>query len=316
MLFSVLIAHYNNAQYLDNALQSVLNQTYTHWEIILVDDASNDNVTTLLQKYKTNTRIKIYHNAKNFGCGYTKNRCAALATGDILGFLDPDDALHPNALQIMVDAHINQPQCSLIHSTHYICNASLVVNRVAEYPKAIPKNTPYLMLSDGSIHHFATFKKSAYIKTEGLCKNNKKAVDQDLYYLLEEEGDIFFINQPLYYYRIHQGGISTTGNEAETTLWHYAIIEKACLRRIIKLKLNKQANYRILIKLYTTRLCKIRIFNSYRKKTWLKFMYNLFLFPFVGGAQNLISYAKKLPKEGATLIKKSFVVDNQIKVDG
>lgn len=315
MLFSVLIANYNNARYLDAALQSVINQTYTNWEIILVDDASTDDVSKVLQNYKTDSRIKVYNNDQNFGCGYTKNRCAKLATGEILGFLDPDDALHPDALQTMVNAHISKLQCSLIHSTHYICNATLEVNRIADYPRALPKETPYLLVSDGRIHHFATFKNSAYLKTDGICRNNKKAVDQDLYYLLEEQGEVYFINQPLYYYRIHQGGISTTGKEAETTLWHYAIIEKACLRRIAKLKLANEPNSKSLIKLYITRLCKIRIFNSFRKKAWLNFTYNLLLFPFVGGAQNLISYAKKLPSEGASLIKKSFVVDHKIKVD-
>jgi hypothetical protein len=149
----------------------------------------------------------------------------------------------------------------------------------------------------------------------GICRDNQKAVDQDLYYLLEEVGEIFFVDTPLYYYRIHKGGISTMGKEAETTLWHYAIIEKACLRRIKKLKLTNEATSIDLLKLYTTRLCKIRIFNNFRKKAWLKFISNLLLFPLVGGAQNLINYAKKLPKEGATLIKKSFVVDHKIKVD-
>ena len=315
MLFSVLIANYNNSQYLDNALQSVLNQTYLNWEIILVDDASTDNLLTVLEKYKNENRIKVFHNPQNFGCGYTKNRCAGFAKGDILGFLDPDDALRPDALQIMVDAHQDKPKCSLIHSTHYICNSALAVKRVAEYPKALQKNVPYLMLSDGSIHHFATFKKNAYLQTEGISIDNKKAVDQDLYYLLEEVGDILFINQPLYYYRIHQGGISTSGKEAETTLWHYAIIEQACLRRIGKLKLEKDPKAKNCIKIYTTRLCKIKIFNSYRKKAWFNFAYNLALFPFVGGAGNLLSYAKKLPKEGSALIKKSFVVDHKIKVE-
>lgn len=315
MLFSVLIAHYNNARYLDTALQSVINQSYSNWEIILVDDASTDNVNLILEKYKTDSRINIYPNAKNFGCGYTKGRCATLASGEILGFLDPDDALHHNALQTMVNAHVSKPQCSLIHSTHYICNASLEVNRIADYPRALPKETPYLFVSDGRIHHFATFKKSAYLKTDGLCRNNKKAVDQDLYYLLEEEGEVHFINQALYYYRIHQGGISTMGNEAETTKWHYEIIEKACLRRIKKLKLANQTNANILLQMYTTRLCKIRIFKSFRNKAWLNFIYYLLQYPFLGGAQNLISYAKKIPLEGATLIKKSFVVDHKIKID-
>ena len=315
MLFSALIANYNNSKYLDNALQSVINQTYLDWEIILVDDASTDNLLAVLEKYTNENRIKVYHNSKNFGCGYTKNRCASLAQGNILGFLDPDDALHPDAIKIMVEAHTTKPECSLIHSTHFICDANLQVKRIADYPRALPLGIPYLLVSDGRIHHFSTFKKNAYQQTVGISKKNKKAVDQDLYYLLEEVGEIYFINQALYYYRIHQGGISTMGKEAETTLWHYGIIEEACIRRIKKLKLSKSLYTAKLIKTYNTRLCKIRIFKNFRKKAWFSFLYNLVLFPFVGGANNLWSYTQKLHKEGSSLIKKSFVVDHQIKVE-
>lgn len=312
MLFSVLIAHYNNSRFLTVALNSVLNQTYTNWEVILVDDGSTDEFEQVVAAYTAEPRIKIYRSNKNYGCGHAKRKCAEYATGQILAFLDPDDALEVNALEIMVKAHIEKPDCSIINSTHYICDEQLNSNRIAGYPRALPNGTPYLLLSDGRIHHFASFKKDCYDRTAGISASNKKAVDQDLYYKLEETGDVFFIDLPLYYYRIHKGSISNAGKEAEATLWHYAIIEEACLRRIQQIK-EQQPVQKKWIKIYRTRYYKIKAFRSYRTKSWFTLAGSLFLFPFVGGMGNLISYFKKLPKEGDALFKKSFSDNYEIK---
>jgi glycosyltransferase involved in cell wall biosynthesis len=314
MLFSVLMAHYNNARFLVHSINSVLAQNYTNWEIVLVDDGSTDEFETVIQAFKNDPRIKIFRNGKNRGCAFTKRKCVEKSSGELAGFLDPDDRLHPDAIQIMVDAHIQRFDCSLIHSTHYICDEAMRIIRIAEYAKALPAGTPYLLLNDGSVHHFATFKKSCYNKTTGIfCpKEIDKAIDQDLYYLLEEEGAIFFIDQPLYYYRVHQGGISTMGKEGITTMAHYAIIEAACLRRLEKLKGGNLPEKKYWIKKYRTRYYKIKIFNSFRRKTWGRFCFSLLMFPLVGGMQNLIQYARKFPTQGMALIKKSFVEDYKI----
>jgi glycosyltransferase involved in cell wall biosynthesis len=314
MLFSVLIANYNNSRFLDTAIKSILNQTYTNWEVVLVDDGSTDEFETAIAPFTTDSRIKIFKNKKNSGCGYTKRRCAANASGDILAFLDPDDALDPDALRIMTEAHLEHPACSIIHSTHYICDDLLTVKKTAAYPRALPDGTPYLLLNDGSVHAFATFKRSCYAKTEGISPQNKKAVDQDLYYKLEETGNILFLNKPLYYYRIHKGAISNAGQEAAATLAHYSIIEEACLRRIKNLETaHPPSSIRYWRKKYRTRYHKIRILHSFRKRDWLRFFYSALLFPFVGGSQNLVSYLGKLPREGMSLIRRSFITDYEIK---
>jgi glycosyltransferase involved in cell wall biosynthesis len=308
MLFSVLMAHYNNTAYLAQALDSVLQQTYSNWELILVDDASTENLDTALEPYHGDPRIKVFKNSFNRGCGYTKRQCAGLASGQLMGFLDPDDTLHPDALAIMVNAHMSKPQCSIIHSTHHICDEKLLAKRIADYPRALPPDIPYLLLNDGRVHAFATFKKSCYDRTEGISAGNLKAVDQDLYYKLEETGSIHFIDQPLYYYRIHRNSISNYGNEAKATLCHYEIIMEACRRRM-KLKAEPQS----VMKAYRVHLRKISIFYSFRKRKWLPFAWHLFLYPFNGGLKNLVSYFRKLPKQGMALVRRSFVDNYEIK---
>ncbi|MEO5562139.1 MAG: glycosyltransferase family 2 protein, partial [Chitinophagaceae bacterium] len=165
MLFSILIANYNNSRFLENALISVLTQSYSNWEVILVDDGSIDEFEQAVAPFRNDHRIKIYKNEINQGCGYTKRRCAEKASGQIVGFLDPDDSLHPEAIEIMIKAHAEKPEHSLIHSTHFICDKDLNMIRISEYPRPLPPNTPYLMVSDGRIHHFATFKTSFYDQT-------------------------------------------------------------------------------------------------------------------------------------------------------
>jgi len=312
MLFSVLIANYNNSTYLKTALASVLTQSYTNWEVILVDDASTDDFTTIIAEYLYEKRIKVFQNDYNSGCGFTKRRCASLANGQLLGFLDPDDSLQPNALEIMCKAHIIKPETSLIHSTHYICNKELEQVRVAEYTKAIPAGETYLLLNDGRVHAFASFKKNCYQQTRGISSKNMKAVDQDLYYLLEETGTLTFINIPLYNYRIHERSISTSGKEGEATLWHYQVIQDACLRRIQQLK-HQNTSGKAWIRKYRTHYYKIGIFNNYRRKQWFSFIKCLCIFPLVGGMGNIVSYLGKLPKGGLTMVKRSFIYDHQIK---
>jgi glycosyltransferase involved in cell wall biosynthesis len=313
MLFSVLIANYNNSAFLATALNSVLCQRYPGWEIILVDDGSTDEFEKVILPFTNDTRIKIYRNEENFGCGYTKRKCGEYASGSLLGFLDPDDSLHPEALAIMARAHMESPECSLIHSTHYICDEELNVIRIADYPRPLPAGIPYLLVSDGRIHHFATFKKYLYDRTKGISPLNKKAVDQDLYYKLEEVGEVLYIATPLYYYRIHPGAISNAGQEKKAMMANYSIVMEACIRRIRHLKSLPQTGSADWIRKYRICYYKIKIFNSFRKKEYLRFLASLFIYPFVGGLGNMIRYSKKLPKEGFQLIRKSLIDSYEIK---
>jgi len=312
MLFSILVAHYNNASFLATALNSVLTQQYKNWEIIIVDDASTDHFESVMAKFAADSRIRVFRNRKNMGCGFTKRRCAELANGELLGFLDPDDALHPEAMSIMAQAHLDNPGHSLIYSSQFICDASLQVKRIAEYIKALPFGVPYLLLGDGSIHHFVTFPKKAYKKTGGIEPANKRAVDKDLYYRLEETGKVLFIDTPLYYYRIHSGSISNLGQERSATLAHYQVARNACLRRINDLKKNRVSDSVEMIRKYRTCYYKLAIFENFKTRKWSRLMGSVLAYPFVGGWSSLISYARKLPVEGRSLLRKSFLEHYEI----
>lgn len=230
-LFSILIANYNNGRYIQNCIKSIFNQTYTKWEIIIVDDGSTDNSIELIQSLsESDSRISFFRNKSNHGCGFTKNKCAKLASGEICAFLDPDDQILPNAIQKMVWIHLQHPNLSIVFSTLYKCDENL---------KIIEHITPALsegivvasQIEKKQISAFASYKNKLYLKTEGIDPRLPKAVDQDLYLKMEELGPVYFYPEPLYLYRIHENGISTTKNVYKAQYWEYLVIYKACIRR-------------------------------------------------------------------------------------
>jgi len=158
----------------------------------------------------------------------------------------------------MVNEHTRLPQYSLINSTHYLCNEQLEVLGIADYPSQIPSHESLLVGGAGAIHHFAVFKRAFYNQTIGISAEYKRAVDQDLYYKLEETGPVAYIDIPLYFYRFHANGISTMGaNINAAHNWHLKVRDDAFNRRITKLMLNKNLlfnlndhDYKLLLSYY------------------------------------------------------------------
>lgn len=94
---SVIIPAYNCGRYLDESITSVLAQTWTNFEIIVVDDGSTDNTSEVLDTYKADARIKSVYQ-KNMGVGEARNRGMRLSEGEYICFLDADDVLEPESL--------------------------------------------------------------------------------------------------------------------------------------------------------------------------------------------------------------------------
>lgn len=233
MLFSILIANYNNGSFFKDCYNSIINQTNQKFEVIIVDDASTDNsVEIITNLIKNDNRFKLFQNERNYGCGYTKRRCVELATGEICGFVDPDDAIVYDALEKMVASHIQNPNDSLISSKYFLTDLKLNVIDKCKHGEKIPNNESYLKYGKGAVTHFATFKLKLYNNTVGLNPNYKRAVDQNLYYLLEEQGSIGFVDEFLYLYRINKNSISANENVYKARYWHFKALENTYKRRL------------------------------------------------------------------------------------
>jgi len=232
-LVSILIANYNNGHYLEQAINSVVNQTYSNWEIIIVDDASTDDswliIETLINKYPN---IRAVQNKSNLKVGATKARATNLSKGEICAILDPDDALAPTAIEKHVAVYLKNPTCSLVGSNYYECDDSLKITLLNQGIFQ-PENAYSYLASKGGIHHFWSFNKSKYNLTTGFDAFFVLAEDQDIFYKLEEVGTVEIINEPLYYYRIHAGAISQ-GNKVAKAYAYHLIAQFNALRRRTK----------------------------------------------------------------------------------
>ena len=231
VLFSILIANYNNGCYLQEAIDSVLMQDYDNWEIVIVDDGSTDGSQEVYAKYSGDRRFHILLNTRNMGVGYTKRRCVENASGEICGFLDPDDVLvGKDALSIMVQKHIENPDASMVYSGMYRGDDHLKV--VRESPGSdIKKGSSALEMRSWPFHPFLTFKISSYCKTDGIDSFMRNAEDYDLYYKLEEVGKVIHLDMIQYIQRNHSNSISLNANSYKAAAWHSYACIKAMKRR-------------------------------------------------------------------------------------
>ena len=102
-LVSIVTPVYNNADFVEKTIESVKNQTYDNWEMILIDDKSNDNSLDIINKFASrDSRIKIIKNKNNLGAGVSRNKAIKLARGKYIAFLDGDDIWKENKLEIQI----------------------------------------------------------------------------------------------------------------------------------------------------------------------------------------------------------------------
>jgi glycosyltransferase involved in cell wall biosynthesis len=105
ILISVVIPTYNRAHVIKRAIDSVLAQTYTNWELIIVDNNSTDNTRAIVEEYTQNERV-IYLQEKRKGVSFARNTGSKNANGDYISFLDSDDEYHFDKLALSLKAMI------------------------------------------------------------------------------------------------------------------------------------------------------------------------------------------------------------------
>lgn len=120
---SVIIPAYNGADYLGEAINSILNQTYQNFELVIVDDASQDNTPDVVGQFD-DPRIKYLVQEVNKGVDAARLRAIQSSTGDILAFLDQDDFFHPDKLQAHVTLLEKHPEIGFSYNARFELNHS------------------------------------------------------------------------------------------------------------------------------------------------------------------------------------------------
>ena len=229
-LFSVLCTNYNNEAFIPEMVESLLSQTYAHWELIFVDDGSSDNSLERIEPFSIDPRIRIFSIPENVGAGGAAVIATEKAQGDLMGRLDADDALTHNAIEVMVKAHGQHSEASLITSQVIACDTRLqpVSPPWIQY-KPIPKGKS--ILEHPTVGAFASFKASSFMQTDGFNPGLKRAVDLDIYVKLEEVGQVVVLDDNLYLYRQNINGISQGSNGTLAKALAYKVMIDGYFRR-------------------------------------------------------------------------------------
>jgi glycosyltransferase involved in cell wall biosynthesis len=113
-LVSIVIPTYNGERYLKQAIDSVLQQSYLNWELIICDDCSQDATKSMLEAYTKLPQIQVYFNLANLGLFPNLNQCIEYCQGDYIMILQQDDRLLPESLAVNLHLMENYPDAGLI----------------------------------------------------------------------------------------------------------------------------------------------------------------------------------------------------------
>lgn len=140
-LISIVIPVYNVEQFLDECIESIVNQTYKKIEIVLVNDCSTDNsLGKCLEWEKKDHRIKVYSNKENIGLGGTRNEGMTHISGEYVYFLDSDDYLPDNAIEELIILH-NKTGAEVCGGTMCLVNQRTGEKTVDYYHSEIAEST-------------------------------------------------------------------------------------------------------------------------------------------------------------------------------
>lgn len=219
-MISLLISNYNNSRYLLDCLQSALAQNGCEIEILLCDDASTDNSMLIINEFKT--KIQILQNEKNRGVGFTKKRLIEASKGDYFIFLDSDDVLIKDCLSTLYLEITKAVNISMVYGQSVLIKSNKNKQVHWKRSKRIKKD----LLDDKfnfPIFHPIMYSKKHYLLTEGMNANIKSGDDFDLWYKMEEVGEIRFLDIELYKYRENFEGVSQVG--ADLLKWTKVMVE-------------------------------------------------------------------------------------------
>lgn len=107
-LVSIIMPAYNRQSLIDDAIRSVLAQSYGHWQLIICDDASGDETLAVIDQFR-DPRISVIRQAERHGAAVARNACLKIARGEYIAYLDSDNIWHPRYLEMMVEELLQWP---------------------------------------------------------------------------------------------------------------------------------------------------------------------------------------------------------------
>lgn len=196
-LVSVIMLVYNNVRFLKEAIDSVIDQTYQNWELIIHDDGSTDGAWEVAQILaKKDSRIRAYRNEKNLWIVKNRKEAFLKTKGELICHLDGDDVLFPYSIESMVSHLLALPEVMLAQSDSIIIDESSRFNRFQTHK-------PYTgNLVELGWRHFGMYKREAYDQCAGYNTEITNACeDGDLFMQIADKFPFIQVHEVLYKHR-------------------------------------------------------------------------------------------------------------------
>ncbi len=201
---TVYMPSYNYAHYVEEAIESVLNQTFQDFELLIFNDGSTDNTKEILKKYENNPKIKIFHQ-ENLGFPKTCNKALQMAQGEYIIRLDADDVFDENILLILSKTLDDKPNIGLVYPDYFEMDEKGKFKGVV-IRKKLGEETKLL---DLPAHGACTMIRKKYLKEIGGYNEDIKCQDgYDLWIRFIQKYKPCNINLPLFHYRKHSGSVT------------------------------------------------------------------------------------------------------------
>lgn len=215
-LVSIIMPAYNAEKYISNSINSIIQQTYKNWELIVVDDCSTDKTTKVILNYK-DERIHLLKNTKNSGAAISRNRALREAKGKWIAFLDSDDIWHPEKLERQLDFMI-QNRYAFTFTDYRIQLNGQWVPYINTGPDVVDRRKMYNYCYFSTITVMYDREVVGLIQIEDLKKNN----DYAMWLQAVEKTKCYRLPQCLSYYIKHENSISS-GSKLKLIKWHYIL---------------------------------------------------------------------------------------------
>jgi len=217
-LTSIILPTYNGEKYIKRAIESVLNQTYQDFEIVVVDDFSKDNTVNIVKDLqKDNPSIKLLClNENSGGPALPKNKGFEISSGEYISYLDQDDEWFPNKLQEQIDLFTNSPKNNLGLVS---CGANLIDSDGKCFSIFTPVKKenifPEILLRNPIYSNSSVMIKREVINVVGRRDENiKYSEDLDMWIRIAKAGySIDYIYQSLFRYQFHEDNVTKTAGK-------------------------------------------------------------------------------------------------------
>ncbi len=223
-LVSIITPAYNCASYIEETINSVLAQTYQHWEMIIVDDCSADDTEQIVMRYKaTDSRISYLKNERNVGAALSRNRALREARGRWVAFLDGDDTWSAQKLEKQIGFMVDNGYLFSYHVYEEMDGNSVSTGTVVSAPKCVGYWKMVICCWPGCLTVMYDREKIGLIQVDDIKKNN----DLPMWFEITKQTDGFFLPLNLARYRRHSDSITPEGY-LQKIKWHYRMLRVYC----------------------------------------------------------------------------------------